>query len=69
MIVIYREKNRKRVKEEKGGVGRRKIREIIAYLKQKYIPLNVAKATFFPSTVAKQKNISWNESSENEKTH
>lgn len=46
MIVIYREKNRKREKEEMGGGGERKIREIIAYLKRKYIPLNVVKATF-----------------------
>lgn len=47
MIVMYREKNRKRERRrEKKGGGDRKIREIIAYLKQKYITLNVVKATF-----------------------
>lgn len=43
-------KNRKREKAARGDEGERKIREIIAYLKLKYIPLNVVIAT-----VAKQK--------------
>lgn len=55
--MIHREKNRTREKEAKGDKGERKIREIIAYLKQKYIPLNVVSATFSLQLLPSEKHF------------
>lgn len=41
--------------EAKGGEGERKIREIIAYLKQKYIQLNVVSATLSLQLLPREK--------------